>query len=222
MATAKKFNPNEYLTKLKGKDYLEVKYRLVWFREDHPDGSIETDIIELTDARCVMRARVQLPGGGITTGYGSEEPKDFKDYIEKAETKAIGRALAALGYGTQFAPELDEGDRIVDSPVQPKQTPQRGNQEPARAPVTEAAMKRIHALLEENGLNHQHLHAYAVANDFGSVKNMAMDDIAKVAEGLKTKTDASVKYLTKLLNDFELAEENAKLNAKIDAQKAGK
>ncbi len=30
---------------------------------------------------------------------------------------AIGRALAALGYGTQFAPELDEQHRIVDAPV---------------------------------------------------------------------------------------------------------
>ena len=39
---------------------------------------------------------------------------------EKAETKAVGRALAMLGYGTQFAPELDEGERIVDSPVERK------------------------------------------------------------------------------------------------------
>ena len=37
--------------------------------------------------------------------------------MEKSETGAIGRALANLGYGTQFAPDLDEQDRIVDSPV---------------------------------------------------------------------------------------------------------
>jgi hypothetical protein len=37
---------------------------------------------------------------------------------------AIGRALAALGYGTQFAPELDEQHRIVDSPVE-RNTPSR-------------------------------------------------------------------------------------------------
>jgi hypothetical protein len=39
--------------------------------------------------------------------------------MEKAETGAIGRALALIGYGTQFAPEMDEEDRIVDSPVIP-------------------------------------------------------------------------------------------------------
>ena len=30
-----------------------------------------------------------------------------------------------LGYGTQFAPELDEGDRIVDSPTPAKPDPER-------------------------------------------------------------------------------------------------
>ena len=41
------------------------------------------------------------------------------DYIERAETGAIGRALAALGLGTQFSgDEFDERHRIVDSPVE--------------------------------------------------------------------------------------------------------
>ena len=33
------------ILKLRGKDYLEVKWRLVWFREEHPDWSIETKIV---------------------------------------------------------------------------------------------------------------------------------------------------------------------------------
>ncbi|HEU5370329.1 MAG TPA: hypothetical protein VFU69_17785, partial [Ktedonobacterales bacterium] len=37
---------------------------------------------------------------------------------EKAATKALGRALAGLSFGTQFAPELDEKQRVVDSPVE--------------------------------------------------------------------------------------------------------
>jgi hypothetical protein len=59
--------------------------------------------------------------GGRATGTKSECAADFGDYIEKAETGAIGRALAALGYGTQFAPEFNEEHRIVDSPVEPRQ-----------------------------------------------------------------------------------------------------
>lgn len=123
------FNPNEHLTKLKGKDYLEVKWRMVWFREEWPCGTIETEHIELTDERAVFRATVRKVDEdgvvkGVATGTKSETPRGFADYIEKAETGSIGRALAALGFGTQFAPELEEGERIVDSPVQRTPPPQ--------------------------------------------------------------------------------------------------
>jgi hypothetical protein len=122
------FDPNKHLTKLKGKDYLEVKWRMVWFRDAFPYGSITTETLELTDNRAVFRATVTAideEGNirGTATGTKSETPKGFADYIEKAETGSIGRALAALGFGTQFAPELEEGERIVDSPVAPRQEP---------------------------------------------------------------------------------------------------
>ncbi len=39
-------------------------------------------------------------------------------HLEKSETGAIGRALALCGFGTQFTPELDEGERLADSPLQ--------------------------------------------------------------------------------------------------------
>ena len=42
------------------------------------------------------------------------------DYIEKAETGAIGRALAMCGYGTLQAPGFDEQDRLADTPVEKK------------------------------------------------------------------------------------------------------
>jgi hypothetical protein len=45
---------------------------------------------------------------------------DFADYCERAETRAIGRALAALGIGTQFVgQDLTEGDHVADAPVRP-------------------------------------------------------------------------------------------------------
>ena len=113
------FNPSDHLTKLKGKDYLEAKWRLVWLRDEHPDAMIETQHIELSDEHAIFRAVVTFKEGGGASGYGSETKRDFGDYIEKAETKAIARALAAAGYGTQFTgDELAEGERIVDSPVQ--------------------------------------------------------------------------------------------------------
>lgn len=109
------------LLNLRGKEYLEVKYRLVWFREDHPDWSIETDLLSVTDVSAYAKATIRdEKGRTIATSHKFESIQGFPDFIEKAETGAIGRALALIGYGTQFcADELDEGQRIVDAPANP-------------------------------------------------------------------------------------------------------
>ena len=113
------FNPNDHMMKLKGKDYLQVAWRLVWFREDHPDFGINAEALTITEDHAIFKATItNADGAQVSSGHGSESKRDFGDFIEKAETKAIGRALAMLGYGTQFAAdELDEGARIVDSPI---------------------------------------------------------------------------------------------------------
>lgn len=125
------FDPSKHLRNIKGKggnaEYLDVKWRLVWLREDHPDANTNVQHIEITPDIAIFKATVSIPGGGSASDYGSETPRDFGDYIEKAATKAMGRALAALGYGTQFVgEELEEGERIADSPVdrqQPRPAP---------------------------------------------------------------------------------------------------
>lgn len=98
------------------KPYLEVKERLLWLRSEHPDAAITTELLSDQDfliefyddkhdqdrvvntRRAVFRARVTLPNGAQGSGHGSETLQDFGDYLEKAETKAIGRALNSLGY----------------------------------------------------------------------------------------------------------------------------
>lgn len=134
------FNPNEHMMSLKGKDYLQVAWRLVWFREDHPDWSLDTNILEMDENHAIFKAVISNENGEPkSVGHGSESKRDFGDFLEKAETKAVGRALAMLGYGTQFAAdELDEGERIVDSPIQ------RGSVEAAKA-VGEKKLEDIKA-----------------------------------------------------------------------------
>jgi hypothetical protein len=184
----KSFNPSEHITKLPRyakdeygnsvkveDDYLEVKWRLVWFRATYPQGTIETQemciddrevskdltrwdknlkkkvVYETVTARGYARIKaiVKTGEGGIGTGTKTETAIDFPDFVEKAETGAIGRALAALGYGTQFTGEdMEEGKRIVDSPVKEETaqkpqgpTPISNNsihkQAPARKPLAE-------------------------------------------------------------------------------------
>lgn len=104
---------------LRGKDYLQVAQRIIWFREEHPDWSIETCVTP-GNGSSLAKATISNPEGRVmATSHKYEDKQGFADYIEKSETGAIGRALALCGYGTQFCgDELDENARIVDSPVQ--------------------------------------------------------------------------------------------------------
>lgn len=103
---------------LKGKPYMQVQWRLVWFREEHPDYCIETRIVDYSDEFSIVRAEIRDNNGKLlATATKKETAQGFSDHLEKAETGAIGRALGHVGYGTQFAVELDEGERIVDSPI---------------------------------------------------------------------------------------------------------
>lgn len=122
-----KFDPNEHLVDLKGKKYLPVAPRIAWFRQDKPCWRINTELVEFKHENnfglAVFQCKIfDEKGNIVSTGYGSETLSDFRDYFEKAETKAIGRALAALGYGTLFALELDDVEDIVDTPQPTKTT----------------------------------------------------------------------------------------------------
>ncbi len=129
------------LLNLKGKDYLQVAYRLVWFREEEPQTGIETIPLKLEDDVAIFQAKIVRDGRVVATATKRETKLDFPDFIEKAETGAIGRALALLGYGTQFTlPDLDEGDRLADSPVATKVTNEGSGSVVVTAPVTSGAV----------------------------------------------------------------------------------
>lgn len=144
------YDPSRHLTRVNGNDYLPVAQRLAWLRAVYPDAVLTTDLVEILPDIAIFRAEVRIPSGGSATGYGSETPNDFKDYVEKAETKAIGRALAALGFGTQFCHDHEDGAPRgpVDAPVAirqaqraPQQRPQAGGRPAApQAPPAEYAV----------------------------------------------------------------------------------
>lgn len=125
MASVKTKNGTELpLLNLKGKDYLQVAHRLVWFREEHPDWSLESEFLRLADDHAIAKATIlDQSRRVIATAHKREDKGHFADYLEKAETGAIGRCLALVGYGTQFAEELEDGaatGRPVDAPNAPK------------------------------------------------------------------------------------------------------
>jgi hypothetical protein len=132
------FDPNKYMLKLPKQkkltlpngqvrwektetNYLPVAARIAWFRREHPLWSIITEIEQLGNKAVVMKATIKdMLGTVIATARKKETEIGFPDYIEKAETGAIGRALAMCGYGTLQAPEFDEQERLADAPVEKK------------------------------------------------------------------------------------------------------
>jgi hypothetical protein len=112
------FDVKKHLIKVQGnRPYLPVAARLVWFRQEHPDWGIDTRPVTLDLERqfAIFEATVYNSDGKLMArGTKGEGVRGFPDYIEKAETGAIGRALAVCGYGTQFAPDLDEIGQVSD------------------------------------------------------------------------------------------------------------
>src|SRR5467141_1002058 len=134
------FNPSEHLlnigTDKKPRMYLEVKHRVTWLREECPDAEISTEILHLDLDRevsaevyewddqqrknvkvtkhgkglVVFKATITNGKGGGATGTKMENAAAFGDWLEKAETGAIGRALAGLGFGTAATDEMSEGE----------------------------------------------------------------------------------------------------------------
>lgn len=220
--SARAFNPNEHLIQLKSgqtsKDYLPVQWRLVWFRAFCPQGTIETEMLHLDLDReteeegwawnaekrrnekimkrangfVVFKATVKDGKGGSATGTKSEKAASFPDFIEKAETGAIGRALAALGYGTQFAPELDEAHRIVDAPVERYISSGNGNGNNGSNGVSAPAANT---------------QGYSNGNKPASALNMANGQQAQAASNLPTQiTEQQLASIRKLSEHLGKAE----------------
>lgn len=137
----------EVFVNVSGGKYLPARRRVTWLRgepEQHPNWTIDTHEItvqqgevEVTSTRSIRGievSNIRIKGGYarieanvydetgrlIATGRKTEHSERFLDFVEKAETGAIARALAIAGYGTEAALDLDEGvdqERIADAPV---------------------------------------------------------------------------------------------------------
>jgi hypothetical protein len=149
------------LLDLRGKPYLQVPHRIQWCREEHPDWLFEVDFKEITDEHVFAKAIIKDGEGKILAiAHKVEHFSDFKDAIEKCETSSIGRALAMLGYGTQFAAEFDEEDRLADAPIPPaKPAAKPTNYAPqnSNGKITQTQAAELQALAVTNGYSKEQI-----------------------------------------------------------------
>lgn len=178
------------LTNLKGKDYLMVAYRIQWFAEEVPSFHISTNFLVLDDTQTLAQVTVVVlneNGQAIrkATGTKRETKIDFSDHTEKAETGALGRALIQLGYGTQYAlADLDEGKRIVDSPLE--------SVKPVKTQIQAAP-------LITSGSNNSTLNSASIGtttSEVAETRNPTPQATAKVSSFRKKKEETAVKPTT--------------------------
>ena len=135
------FSPAEFTRERPSDDgttslYMDVKFRLLWFRLHRPNGKVEPELVSVDDKSAVVCCKIfndrsdasdQFVAKSYAQRFRSDEK--FGDrFLEVAETAAVGRALASAGYGTQFcgAQDMLSGD-MVDSPVD---LPDQGDESP--------------------------------------------------------------------------------------------
>ena len=126
------FEPKDYLREEKTEDgvsfYLDTKYRLLWFRLMYPQGKLVKIPKALNKEYATFEVRVYTDKNDaddnfLANGFASRYKDDANEkfglnFVESAETAALGRALKDAGFGTQFCDiALPNDQTIVDAGV---------------------------------------------------------------------------------------------------------
>lgn len=162
------FDPKDYLRKEETESgvsyYLDTKYRLLWFRLKYPDGKIIKNPKVLNKDYATFEVRVyadrnDAPDNYLANGYASRY-KDETDvifglnFVEAAETAALGRALKDAGFGTQFCDiALPNDENKVDAGVELTLDIQEENTDIAEENSQTSGQPEIVAEIKEEPLN---------------------------------------------------------------------
>jgi hypothetical protein len=106
-------------------DYETVEERLIKYWKEHPDGRIETKLIEASASRFIVQAyiyRTEADQQAWSSGLAEETVQgrgvNATSALENCETSAIGRALATAGYATKGKrPSREEMSKVAAKQV---------------------------------------------------------------------------------------------------------
>lgn len=136
---------------IKGKEYIQVSDRILFFNAEYPKGCIKTALVSKPEDQMVVIKAQVIPD--ITTpdryftGYSQAKWGDGMvnktAAMENAETSAVGRALGMMGIG------------VIDTVASVDEMNKAGVTKPAYQPSTPTAMCAIHKVsmkqFEKNG-----------------------------------------------------------------------
>jgi len=115
-----------FTVSMSGKPYFMVAGRILEFGVTYPDWAITTSLVLAQDGEYIVSSQIYDDTGRLrASAMGSASTKNLPAKVralEKAETAAVGRALAYLGFGTaQAGDDFDDSEHLADSPVDAKE-----------------------------------------------------------------------------------------------------
>ena len=186
------FDPSQHLRKSEdGKDelYLDVKWRIFWFRKKYPNGKIDVELLQVDADKgfAVVQAKIYTDKSDMPELYLAKSisqrfrnASEYGDrFLEFAETAAIGRALSDAGFGTQFCtseglPDENDNAEMPVKKAEPTEKPKRTS----KTKVEKQPKEEIQSVIEEKP----------------DIKNQLEEENLSEAEGqtsIEAETDAS-------------------------------
>ena len=110
---------------IKGKKYVLVSDRIIFFNQEYKNGAIKTELVSYENKQITIKA-VVIPDSDkpdrFFTGWSQEiEGSTFinkTSALENAETSAVGRALAMMGIGViDSISSVDEINKANNRPA---------------------------------------------------------------------------------------------------------
>lgn len=111
-------------TTIKGKPYVMGKDRVIFFRENYPNWAIISELVKLSEGRCVIKATIYDDNGvPKSTGYAEEKEGSSNinqtSFVENCETSAVTRALGFMGIGVEES--MASAEDIANALLQQKE-----------------------------------------------------------------------------------------------------
>lgn len=227
----------EKMMPLSGGLYLPVRRRVAWMRGEpiprptwgivntllkYEMGTLEAlrgggpggKMAKISGGYAVVKSEILDDDGRIiATGYAQERSEIFPDFIEKAETAAVGRAAALAGFGTEAALDLDEGldvENVVDAPVRPITITKGDVTDSIKvggrvSGITNAQLKEIGRMVKEKSLDPAEVAAIITKVTGEVIPSDVLDD-----------TEAANSYLVGLLRKLTNADAGKMIGELMD------
>jgi hypothetical protein len=167
-------------------DYETVEERLVKFWKEHPDGRIDTAIVEASPNRFIVKAsiyRTEVDAHAWTTGFAEETVSargvNATSALENCETSAIGRALANANYATKGKrPSREEMSKVAT---------QSNTEQSSKRPFAEKLAEKIIMAVEDDPWTIKAVEPAAPAS-------MSVDEVAKAIGATVLTDDPTCKH----------------------------